>query len=66
MKRYRVIKREYALLELDVKYVVQEAPGPGIESWTDIDLFYTMELALKLMDRINELGGLTKETLIHD
>lgn len=66
MKRYRIIKREFALLELDVKYVVQESPGDGIEFWNDIDSFYTRDLAFKLMNRINELGGLTRETIEHD
>ena len=66
MKLYRVIRREYALSEFGDMYVVQEAPGPGIDSWTDIEAYHTKKDAFILMNRINKLGGLTRETIEHD
>lgn len=66
MKLYRVIRREYALSEFGDMYVVQEAPGPGVDSWTDIEAYHTKKDAFILMNRINKLGGLTRETIEHD
>ena len=66
MKLYRVIRREYALSEFGDMYVVQMAPGPGVDSWTDVETYHTKKDAFILMNRINKLGGLTRETIEHD
>jgi hypothetical protein len=66
MKLYRVIRREYALSEFGDMYVVQMAPGPGVDSWTDIEAYHTKKDAFILMERINDLGDLTKDTVIYE
>ncbi len=66
MKLYRVIRREYALSEFGDMYVVQMAPGPGVDSWTDIEAYHTKKAAFELMERINDLGDLTKDTIIYE
>jgi hypothetical protein len=47
-------------------YVVQEAPGPGVDSWTDVEAYHTKKDAFILMERINDLGDLTKDTVIYE
>jgi len=66
MTLYRVIRREYALSESGDMYVVQMA-GPGVGSyWIDVEAYHTKKAAFELIERINDLGGLTKDTVIYE